>query len=45
MEFTHKNFDSNDTIVAMATAPGMGAIAVIRLSGNAVFSILKSLFL
>lgn len=30
----HENFSTwNDTIVALATAPGLGAIAVIRLSG------------
>jgi tRNA modification GTPase len=34
----------DDTIVALATAPGIGAIAVIRISGTKVFSIIDSLF-
>jgi len=34
----------DDTIVALATPPGIGAIAVIRLSGKATFSIGSSLF-
>ncbi len=35
--------DLGDTIVARATAPGRGAIAVVRLSGPAAGSILRSL--
>ncbi|GHA60262.1 tRNA uridine-5-carboxymethylaminomethyl(34) synthesis GTPase MnmE [Pontibacter akesuensis] len=35
---------TNDTIVAVATASGMGAIAVIRLSGQEAISISKSVF-
>ena len=34
----------NDTIVAAATAPGIGAIAVIRISGTETFSIINQLF-
>jgi tRNA modification GTPase len=34
----------DDTIVALATAPGIGAIAVIRISGNKAFGIIDSLF-
>lgn len=34
----------NDTIVALATAPGIGAIAVIRLSGNNSIQIADRLF-
>jgi tRNA modification GTPase len=34
----------DDTIVALATAPGIGAIAVIRISGGKAFSIIDSLF-
>lgn len=33
-----------DTICALATAPGMAALAVIRLSGNKSFSIINALF-
>lgn len=36
--------DWNDTIVALATAPGVGAIAVIRLSGDKSIDIVNSLF-
>lgn len=35
----------DDTIVAMATAPGIGAIAVIRISGPKSFEVLNQLFL
>lgn len=34
----------DDTIVAIATAPGIGAIAVIRLSGSAAIAITDKLF-
>ncbi len=34
----------NDTIVALATAPGLGAIAVIRLSGPKAIEITSSVF-
>lgn len=36
--------DRSDTICALATAPGMGAIAVIRISGPKTFTILNSIF-
>jgi len=35
---------SNDTIVALSTAPGIGAIAVIRVSGNEAIAIAEGLF-
>lgn len=35
---------SDDTICALSTAPGVGAIAVIRLSGPETFDVLKTLF-
>ena len=34
----------NDTIVALATPQGIGAIAVIRLSGNASIDLINNLF-
>ena len=34
----------NDTICALSTAPGMGAIAVIRLSGPASFDVISQVF-
>ncbi len=36
--------DYKDTIVALSTAPGIGAIAVIRLSGSDAISITNSIF-
>ena len=36
--------DWDDTVVALATPPGMGAIGVIRVSGPLTFSILNDLF-
>lgn len=36
--------DNQDTIVALATAPGTGAIAVIRLSGKEAIAIISSVF-
>ncbi len=38
------NSNTNDTIVALATPYGMGAIAVIRLSGYNVFPIIEAIF-
>ena len=34
----------DDTIVALATAPGIGAISVIRLSGKDTIAIVNSMF-
>ena len=34
----------NDTIVALATPPGMGAIGVIRVSGKQTFALINDLF-
>ena len=36
--------DWDDTIVALATAPGIGAIAVIRISGPKAIEIVNGLF-
>jgi tRNA modification GTPase len=33
------NFSSNETICALSTAPGVGGIAIIRISGEAAFEI------
>jgi tRNA modification GTPase len=35
---------TSDTIAAIATPPGMGAIAVLRISGSNAFSLLKQIF-
>jgi len=34
----------DDTIVALATPPGIGAIGIIRLSGNRSFEIINRIF-
>ena len=39
-----QNLQSSDTICALSTAQGMGAIAVIRVSGAKSFSIVESIF-
>ncbi|MFM7015764.1 MAG: hypothetical protein ACKOX3_05480, partial [Bacteroidota bacterium] len=36
--------NQSDTICALATAPGLGAIAVIRISGPNTFPIIESVF-
>jgi len=36
---------TNDTICAISTAPGMGAIAVLRLAGEQAFSICEKIFI
>ena len=38
------SLDSNDTIVACATAPGRGAITIIRISGSDSINILSKVF-
>lgn len=35
---------TEDTIAALSTAPGVGAIAVLRLSGNEALHIANSIF-
>ncbi len=40
----NKLSDWDDTIVALATPPGVGAIGVIRLSGSSAFKIVNELF-
>ncbi len=41
----HQKFsDWNDTIVAMATPPGIGALGVLRVSGDDAFNIVQKLF-
>src|SRR3954468_16139317 len=37
-------FDWNDTIVALATPPGVGALGIIRLSGQTAIRIADELF-
>lgn len=39
-----KNLDNGDTICALSTPPGVGAIAVIRVSGDKTFKICDKIF-
>ncbi len=34
MQFTHKTYTPGDAIVALATPPGEGGVAIVRISGN-----------
>ena len=40
----YANYDLKDTIVALATPPGQGAIGVIRVSGRNTFSLVNKVF-
>ena len=40
----YSSTDLNDTIVALATPPGVGAIGVIRLSGKEALTICNAFF-
>jgi tRNA modification GTPase len=44
MEFVHKPYIAGDTIAAIATPPGEGGIAIIRISGKDAFATAKKLF-
>ena len=44
MHFIHKAHTSGDTIAALATPPGEGAIAVIRISGTQAFDVAQEIF-
>lgn len=44
MEFTHRSYEKGQTIAAVATPPGEGGIAVIRISGNDALSIADRIF-
>lgn len=44
MKYTYLPSDNNDTICAISTASGAGAIALIRISGPDTFKLLKQLF-
>jgi tRNA modification GTPase len=44
MHFSCRSIQKNDVIAAASTAPGEGAIAVIRLSGPKAFEIASAVF-
>ncbi len=44
MEFIHTTYQPGDTIAAVATPPGEGGVAIIRISGNRALEIASSIF-
>lgn len=44
MEFVHRTYEAGQTIAAIATPPGEGGIAVIRISGNRALSVANKIF-
>ncbi|NGX50308.1 MAG: tRNA modification GTPase MnmE [Chlamydiae bacterium] len=44
MEFTHRSYEKGQTIAAVATPPGVGGIAVIRISGDNALAVADLIF-
>lgn len=44
MEFVHEAFEKGETIAAVATAPGDGAIGIIRIAGDQALKVAEALF-
>ncbi len=44
MEFIHRPYQPGDTIAAIATPPGEGGVAIIRISGNDAISVAEKIF-
>lgn len=44
MEFVHRAYQPGETIAAIATPPGEGGVAVIRISGNDALSVAEKIF-
>lgn len=44
MEFVHRPYQTNETIAAIATAPGEGPVAIIRISGKEAIAIADKIF-
>lgn len=44
MEFIHQPYQPGDTIVAIATPPGEGGVAIIRISGNQALDIASKVY-
>lgn len=44
MEYVHRPYQKAETIAALATPPGEGGVAVIRISGNEAISVAEKIF-
>lgn len=44
MEFVHRPYQPGDTIAAIATPPGEGGVAIIRISGDEAVSVAEKVF-
>ncbi len=44
MEFIHQNYVPGETIAAIATPPGEGGVAIIRISGNQALEVAEKVF-
>jgi tRNA modification GTPase len=44
MDFIHQHYQSGETIAAIATPPGEGGVAIIRISGDEAFSVAAKIF-
>jgi tRNA modification GTPase len=44
MEFIHEPYDPNETIAAVATPPGEGGVAIIRISGKEAIEVASRVF-
>lgn len=44
MEFVHRPYQSGETIAAVATPPGEGGVAVIRISGHSAVDVAEKVF-
>lgn len=44
MEFVHQHFIPGETIAAVATPPGEGGVAIVRISGDQAFHIASKIF-
>jgi len=44
MEFVHQNYQPGETIAAVATPPGEGGVAIIRISGSSALEVASQIF-
>ena len=44
MEFNHRSYEKGQTIAAVATPPGEGGIAVVRIAGDRALEVADQIF-